>query len=119
MFDPEYPERAASIGALATVGRELDQAIGLIGVQLGPASSATTALEEAGESLSGAYRAIRGMRYRTAAGGRPIMRIEERNEKLEAQFDRERDAFKSAVSRFVERAHAIAGARLPDEVTTA
>jgi hypothetical protein len=112
IYEPGYPERSDAVAPLREVGRELDQAIGHFRVQLGPCSSATVALEQVGAALLAAYRSVRGIRYRVDARGAPILRVEARNEKLVEKFEKDRDDYKVAV----ERAHAVAGARLPEAV---
>jgi hypothetical protein len=108
MFDPAHPERAESVRGLERVGRELDWAIGLLRVQFGPDSSTTAALEEAGAALLKGFRAVRRIRFRS----QPNPRIEDVNDARMEEVEKAREEFKAAVARFVERAHAAAGAHL-------
>ena len=111
--DPEHPERREPIDRLEKVGRELDQAIGLVRVQLGPESSATKALEDAGAACLEVWRKSRRIRL---ANDRNAAVVGKRNDRLIEEVEQARADSKEAVRRFVERAHAIAGARLPDLV---
>jgi hypothetical protein len=113
LADPAHPERLEPIHDLERVGRELDQAIGQIRVQLGPGSSATKSLEEAGEASLNVWRKSRLIRLPRPGN---VARVGERNELLFEQVEKSRDEFKAAVACFVERAHAVAGAQLPDLV---
>jgi hypothetical protein len=107
MFDPAHPERAESVKGLERVGRELDRAIGLLRVQLGPDSSTTAALEEAATALLKGFRATRRIRFRSP----PNLRIEDVNDVLMEEVEKAREEFNGAVASFVKRAHAAAGAQ--------
>jgi hypothetical protein len=111
LADPAHPERLEPIHDLERVGRELDLAIGLIRVQLGPDSGATKSLEEAGEASLNVWRKSRLIRLPTPGN---IARGSERNERLFEQVEKSQEEFKAAVVCFVQRAHAVAGAQLPD-----
>lgn len=114
IFDPEHPDRLEPLNRLRDAGKELDQAVGLLRVQLGPRSSATTALAEADAALLLAFRSANRLRYLGPdPKGAQVARIEDRNDQDTQLVDQGRENFKAAVERFVERAHAAAGAKLP------
>jgi len=76
--DPEFPERLEPVQHLEEVGRELDRTIGLIQVQLGPGSSATKSLEEAGKAALTIFRKTKMIRFPTR--NRDVAVVGERNE---------------------------------------
>lgn len=116
MFDPAHPERTQCQDDLRAAGRELDLAVGRLRIQLGPKSSVTVALEEADAALLDGFRALGLIRLEDPEGQEPrTARIEVGNERLTDRIGKARDDFKAAQARFVERAHAAAGADLPDE----
>jgi hypothetical protein len=113
MFDPAHPERVKCKDDLEETGRELDLAVGRLRILLGPKSSVTAALEEADAALLDAFRALGLIRLEDPEGeGRRAQRIESVNDEQRERIERDRDDFKAAQARFVERAHAVAGADL-------
>jgi hypothetical protein len=113
MFDPAHPERVKCKDDLEETGRELDLAVGRLRIHLGPKSNVTAALEEADAALLDAFRALGLIRLEDPEGeGRRAQRIETVNDEQRERIERDRDDFKAAQARFVERAHAVAGADL-------